>query len=342
MPTSNQGISATIKRIRNQYQVDNCPWYLGFSGGKDSTALVAATYSAMLGIRHLHKPLTLLYCDTGVEIPVIAEYVRKTLAQIRRQAKQDGLPIKAKIVKPRLEDSFFVKVIGRGYPPPTNRFRWCTDRLRVGPVRRVMQSSTKEHSLMLLGTRWEESPERSRTLARFRLNGTHYFKQAGNANTTIFAPLADFSTKQIWDFLHSDCIPACLCVSELVHLYRSATGSGCSGQCPDCPRCTSGRFGCWTCTVVRKDHAVTNMVNDGHPELAPLLDFRNWLADIRDRPHLRRKERRNGEIGPGPFTMDTRIIILSRLKKVQEKTPWELLSSDEEEQIKRYWEIDRL
>jgi len=131
----------------------------------------------MKGIRHLNKPLTLLYCDTGVEIPVIAEHVRKTLARIKRQAKQDGIPIQAKIVKPRLEDSFFVKVIGRGYPPPTNRFRWCTDRLRIGPVRRVMQSSAKGHSLMLLGTRWKESLERTRTLARFRLKGTCFFKQ---------------------------------------------------------------------------------------------------------------------------------------------------------------------
>jgi len=84
------------------------------------------------------------------------------------------------------------------------------------------------------------------------------------------------------------------------------------------------------------------MVKDGHPELAPLLDFRNWLAGIRDRSQLRLKKRRNGDIGPGPFTMNTRILILSRLKKAQEKTSWKLLSSDEEKQIERYWEIDSL
>lgn len=301
---------------------------------------MAAVYSALLSLRQPTKTVTVLYCDTGVEIPIIAEHVRRTLTDMSKQAKRDGIPVRTTIVKPRLDDSFFVKVIGYGYPPPTNKFRWCTDRLRIGPVRRIMQSSTKPHSIMLLGNRWEESPERTRTLERFRLKADYFFKQAGNANTTIFAPLADFSTKQIWDYLHSDGIPACLNIPALVDLYKSANGNKCSGQCSDCADCTSGRFGCWVCTVVRKDRAVTNMVSDGHPELAPLLDFRNWMIGIRDKPHLRHKRRRNGDAGLGPFTMRTRRTILSRLRKAERSTRWQLLSSAEEKSIKQYWEID--
>jgi DNA sulfur modification protein DndC len=334
-------IGVVIKRLARQYQKDDHPWYLGFSGGKDSTALFAAVYLTMLDLPRLTKPVTLLYCDTGVEIPVIAQYVRRTFASICRQAGQDRLPIITKIVKPRLKDRFFVKVIGNGYPTPTNKFRWCTDRLRVGPVRRIMRLSRKGQTLMLLGTRWNESPERNRTLARFKLDGVHYFRQAGNADTKIFSPLADLSTKQIWNFLHSKYIPSCLNVSEIVSLYRSANGSNCSGLCHDCPECTGARFGCWICTVVRKDRAVANMVSGGHPELSPLLGFRDWLAKIRDNPHLRHKHRRNGDAGPGPFKMRTRKTILARLRKVEEKTPWQLLSPAEEKQIKRHWEDDR-
>lgn len=333
-------IDAALKRIREQYCDNDLPWYLGFSGGKDSTALIAAVYSALLSLRRPNKTVTILYCDTGVEIPIIAEYVRRTLVDISKQAKWDGVPVRTTIVKPQLNDSFFVKVIGNGYPPPTNKFRWCTDRLRIGPVRRIMKSSSKTHSIMLLGTRWEESPERTRTLGRFRLNSDYYFKQAGNANTTIFAPLADFSTRQIWDYLHSDGIPTFLNIPALISLYKAANGNKCSGKCSGCADCTSGRFGCWICTVVRKDRAVTNMVNDGYPELTPLLNFRNWIIGIRDKPHLRYKRRRNGDVGLGPFTLRTRREILTRLRKAEQATRWQLLSSTEEKCIKHYWEID--
>jgi DNA sulfur modification protein DndC len=339
MTATGRKIDAAVRRILEQYYENDLPWYLGFSGGKDSTALIAAVYSALLSIRRPTKPVTLLYCDTGVEIPVIAEYVRMTLVDINKQAKRDGVPVGTKIVRPRLKDSFFVKVIGCGYPPPTNKFRWCTDRLRIGPVRRIMQSSAKAHSIMLLGLRWEESQERARTLERFRLASNFTFKQAGNANTKIFAPLADFSLKHIWDYLHGDDIPKCLNIPTLVRLYKSANGNNCSGQCSNCDYCTSGRFGCWVCTVVRKDRAMTNMVNDGYPELAPLLDFRNWMMRIRDKPYLRYKRRRNGDVGLGPFTARTQRMILSRLKKTEQSTKWQLLSSVEEKCIRRCWEI---
>lgn len=333
-------IKSIFRLISDQYRADDRPWYIGFSGGKDSSALFAAVYSALAGLQHFHKQIVILYCDTGVEIPVVAEYVRATLLRIRKQAKQDGLPIETKIVRPRISDRFFVKLIGRGYPPPTNKFRWCTDRLRVGPVRREINRASSAASLMLLGTRWNESPERTRTLTRFLIGGRNYFKQDGNSRTTIFAPLADLSTKQIWEFLHSRSIPRALDVAELSALYRSASGGACPGRCDNCLVCKSSRFGCWTCTVVRKDRAVSNMVNDGHPQLAPLLNFRNWIASLRDQPRFRHKRRRNGSPGLGPFTIKAREAILSRLKETEQQTPWRLILPIEVQHIKKCWESD--
>jgi DNA sulfur modification protein DndC len=82
------------------------------------------------------------------------------------------------------------------------------------------------------------------------------------------------------------------------------------------------------------------MVNDGHPELAPLLKFRDWLMDIRDQPRLRYKKRRNGQPGPGPFQMSTRRKILVKLRKVEEATQLTLLSTDEEVAIRELWQRD--
>ena len=294
----------------------------------------------MCGIPRFHKTIVILYCDTGVEIPVISSFVKKTLARIKKQASEDGIPIETKIVRPRVEDRFFVKVIGKGYPPPTNKFRWCTDRLRVGPVRREMRTALGSNSIMLLGTRWEESPERARTLARFNIRGRYFFKQSGNANTTIFAPLAELSTKQIWEFLHSLSIPSALNIAGLVSLYQAASGQNCSGRCQECPKCMRGRFGCWTCTVVRRDRALMNMVEDGYPKLRPLLEFRDWLADLRDQPQTRCEHRRNGAKGPGPFTIKTRAVILSRLKRVEERSPWQLIRPIEIQKINECWDSE--
>ena len=328
-----------LKLISDQYLADERPWYLGFSGGKDSTALFAAVYLALQGQSAYRKPVILLYCDTGVEIPIIAEYVGTTLKKIASQAKRDGIPLEIRVLKPRLDDRFFVKVIGRGYPPPSNKFRWCTDRLRVGPVRREMQKASNAQSMMLLGTRWNESPERKRTLARFSTGGRYHFKQAGNAKTMIFAPLADISTKEVWEFLHSKWIPKSLDIEKLSLLYRSASGRGCTGRCEACEECKGGRFGCWTCTVIRKDRAVHNMVDDGHPELAPLLRFRNWMACLRE-SRFRWRRRRNGAAGLGPLNMKTRRMILSRLQDVEAETKWKLILPEEIRLIKKYWQVD--
>jgi DNA sulfur modification protein DndC len=330
-------IDAVVRSIGERYCGNDIPWYVGYSGGKDSTALVAAVYEAVARIGGGRKPITLLYCDTGVEIPVVARHAKRTLVQVRRQARRDGFPIAARVVKPRLADRFFVKVIGRGYAPPTNRFRWCTDRLRVGPVRRAMDV-VGGRSLVLLGTRWSESEERNRTLARFRLGDRYSFRQSGSSRSMIYAPLADFSTQEVWKYLDSRQIPAFLDIDNMRRLYRSASGSNCAGACHACTTNRCGRFGCWTCTVVRKDKAMTNMVADGYHMLRPLLAFRNWLAAIQDDPSLRMTERRNGGSGPGPFTMRARKTILSRLLGTNRKSPWPLITEAEVRAVKRAWE----
>jgi DNA sulfur modification protein DndC len=334
-------IRSAIKRILKLYHADARPWFLAFSGGKDSTALVAAAYAALLQQSKLHKTITLLYCDTGVEIPVVASYVKKTLRRLSCQAKSDGLPLKARILRPPVSERYFARVIGHGYPPPTNIFRWCTDRLRVGPVQRAMESASASNPILLLGTRWDESQQRNRTLNRLQLEDKFLFRQTGHKNTTVFAPLALFSAQDIWSFLHSNLVPRCLDIGKLIELYQSANGGQCSGLCPSCPICTSGRFGCWTCTVVRKDKALTNMVRDGHASLKPLLDFRNWLAIYRDRPDCRRKYRRNGNLGPGPLTVAARKTILARLMQTQRVTGWSLLPDAEEMYIRQCWAGDR-
>ena len=125
----------TIDNIQRAYLRDNLPWTLAFSGGKDSSALLKLVYLALEELNRKSKPVTIIYCDTGVEIPIIRSFVIKTLDNLWREAVENNVPIRTQIVSPPLQDRYFSKVIGRGYPPPSFKFRWCTDVLRIKPVK---------------------------------------------------------------------------------------------------------------------------------------------------------------------------------------------------------------
>jgi DNA sulfur modification protein DndC len=110
----------TIHLIQKEYGKSQLPWFVGFSGGKDSSALVKLIFTALNNISNKYKPVTLVYIDTGVDIPIIQALVKETLDGIALEAQELNIPIQVKFAYPKLEDRYFVKVIGQGYPPPTN------------------------------------------------------------------------------------------------------------------------------------------------------------------------------------------------------------------------------
>jgi len=145
----------TIDLITREYRKTVAPWYIGFSGGKDSSALVKLVFLSLMQFADRARPITVVYCDTGVEIPIVSSLVRSTLRSLAREAEAFSLPLRIRIATPRLEDRYFVRVIGRGYPPPTNKFRWCTDRLRIAPVQRILRNEGSG-GVVLLGVTWRE------------------------------------------------------------------------------------------------------------------------------------------------------------------------------------------
>jgi DNA sulfur modification protein DndC len=331
----------TIRMIRAEYERARVGWCVGFSGGKDSSALLKLVFLAVERSRARHVPIHVIYCDTGVEIPIVSNLVSATLRDIRREALGANLPIDIHVAEPPTPERFFVKVIGRGYPPPTNKFRWCTDRLRISPVQRVIHNFGSQGSIVLLGIRRGESEQRDRTIAKWKTKRTHFLRQQNGTGTRIFAPILDYGAKDVWLILRSLPRPYSINGNKLALLYREA-----GGECPIIrdPRgtpCGTGRFGCWTCTVVRQDRAVTNLVSEGHDRLRPLLGFRNWLSLIRDNPAYRCRFRRNGENGPGPFRLDARHRILECLFMAQKASGFELIRGAEVELIQELWDVDQ-
>ncbi len=234
----------TLQLIRDEYRKATVPWALGFSGGKDSSAMLRLVFTALTTIRQHKTPVTIVYCDTGVEIPVVAELVSQTLEGVARDAREAGLPMSVRVASPRLQDRYFVKVIGRGYPPPTNKFRWCTDRLRIDPVQRVLKSLSGEGSVVLLGVRQGESSERDRTLSRLETDRPYYLRQEGHPSSVVFAPVLDYSTEEIWETVVLMKEPQSLDGRKLWSLYGNAAGEECPLiRDPRGSPCGKGRFG---------------------------------------------------------------------------------------------------
>lgn len=326
-----------VERIAQAYGADDEPWVVGFSGGKDSSALLKLLFLALRHTRSYHKPVTVLYCDTGVEIPLASTLARSVLTAFRTEALEAGLPISTAIAEPPLEERFFFKIIGRGYPPPTDKFRWCTDRLRINPVGQLLEAKGYDSATILVGVREGESATRDETL-RENVSGDRYWrKQKGFSSRRLFVPILDFDTIDVWKTLLMIETPVSVPGQKIADLYIDA-----SGECPvvrddhGAP-CGKARFGCWTCTVAKNGTTLRHLISAGHESLTSLLDFRLWLDKHRNNPRYRWKNRRNGQPGPGPMTLTWRRMALEKLLESQKKSGLCLISKTEENEIRRYW-----
>ena len=328
----------TIKLIREEYLIDDIPWFIGYSGGKDSSALLSLVINAIYNLERYSREITVVFCDTGVENPIITDYVYSTFKNLKEECEFLKIPIKFKIAKPELKDRFFVKVIGKGYPTPTNIFRWCTKSLRINPVKKIIDSNEK--AIVVLGVRSGESSERDRTINKYKSNKRYYLKQNNSKSKLIFAPILDYEIRDVWSAIKFKDFPQSIRHDIIGKLYKDA-----GAECPVYREshgtpCGKGRFGCWTCTVVRKDISVEKMIMTGYEELLPLSIFRNWLAKFRDNNEFRCKYRRNGKMGLGPITLNGRKIILEKLLQVEKDTGMLILDNEELQLIHQHWEAD--
>lgn len=328
-------INLTVDALQSRHTAH---WIVAFSGGKDSTAALKVLLAAHERASPAPKKITLIYCDTGVENPVLDTYVKKLLDQIQSEFSTDGI-LDIKCLKAPPEDRFFVRLIGRGYPPPTNSFRWCTTGLRIRPVSKFISSNDPENTVVVLGLRSSESQQRDRSMKR---SGDRYWQKQreGRGDYDLFLPIVDLDIAEVWDAVFALSRPRSISPRQLETLYRDASGECPVIKAPQAAPCASGRFGCWTCTVVRKDKSAKELINSGYTELQPFFLFRNWLTEIRNEPEKRWPARRNGSPGMGPFTIEARKEILKRVDQLEIDTGATILDSDERGLIARLWELD--
>ena len=202
--------AAAMDRLRGLYRADSRPWVVAFSGGKDSTVVLQLVFRMLQDLgEEATKPVIVLSSDTQVEAPNVAVFVQETLRRIHAQAHALKLPLVTQLVKPLPEESYWGKIIGKGYPPPTRWFRWCTSNMKIKPSRRAVETMTREHGsvILLLGTRIDESAQRGRTMQARTLNSKGLNPHHEIPNALVAAPIADWGTDDVWEYLASGPCP---------------------------------------------------------------------------------------------------------------------------------------
>ena len=353
-----KGLKATIddtkSHIQKLYLSDSIPWVIGYSGGKDSTAILQLVWYAISELNQLgqcHKDVHVISTDTLVENPFVSMWVERSLEQMHKAAQYDNLPIIPHRLTPAIKDRFWVNLIGRGYPAPRYKFRWCTDRLKISPSNTFINNlvDKKGEAILVLGTRKAESSARAASMEHYENIESNTRKRDGlTANGSldrvwVYTPISAWTNDDVWVYLNSVTNPWNFPNHELLTMYQGATEGG---ECPlvvdkSTQSCGDSRFGCYVCTMVSEDKSMSAMIaNDSEKEwMLPLLALRNEI-DVNDpirekkleklrRDKSRRDFRRmNGsltvhiskhgaDIVPGPYLQSFREELLGKVLQAQ-------------------------
>ena len=363
MAITKELVEGLLVTIQNLYLADDIPWMIGYSGGKDSTAAVQLVWMALerLPENERKKTIHIMNTDTLVESPVVSKWVEKSLENMRIMAGANNLPFSPVRLFPDYDNTFWVNLIGRGYPFPRMKYRWCTDRLKIKPVNNFIKNKIAEHGeiILVLGTRKQESSRRNRTMTNLEKKRVRELLSPNPtlANELVFSPMESWSDDDVWSFLLQYKNPWGYSNTDLMTLYRGATADN---ECPlqidkSTPSCGKSRFGCWVCTMVEKDKSMEAMIaNDSEKEwMAPLLEFRNEFGDEegdRDRRSFRKMngsvQGNYGKLFHGPYLKEVREKWLEKLlmiqKDINENGPdefreLELIKLQELQAIRRIW-----
>ncbi|OBU77942.1 sulfurtransferase DndC [Cylindrospermopsis raciborskii S07] len=363
-------IQVLTKEIQQLYCLDHIPWVVGYSGGKDSTAILQLIWNAISDLppEKRTKTIHVITTDTGVENPYVSDWVRASHENIKKAAQEQQVPMQAHLLQPETKETYWVGLIGKGYPAPRQKFRWCTERLKISPSNRFIRDMVREsgETILVLGIRKTESKNRAATMKKMEAKRLRdRLSPNGNLpNSLVYSPIEDWRTDEVWLYLMQWNNPWGHSNKDLFVMYRQSTEDN---ECPlvvdtSTPSCGSSRFGCWVCTLVDRDVSLSAMIqNDQEKEwMQPIVEFRKELdiENDREKRDFRRiwgevqlfERNRNGEMSvepiPGPYTKYWREYWLRKLltaqKEMRENAPENmanitLISMEELSEIRRIW-----
>jgi DNA sulfur modification protein DndC len=334
------------------YGVDHRHWAIAYSGGKDSSATLAAVVY-LIETQQVPRPasLTVLYADTRQEIPPLHFGAMQMLETLR------GKGYDARVVLPKLDDRYFVYMLGRGVPPPNNNtLRWCTPQIKVEPMVAALKALRDAHGekfLMITGVRLGESAVRDGRIAMScGRNGAEcgqgWFQETTPADVAdTLAPLLHWRVCHVWDFLTFGAMPK----YTLYHGLPTQTVADVYGG--DEAEEINARTGCIGCPLATKDAALDYVLS--RPQwayLAPLKQLRPLYVELRAFKHRKQKDaerNKGGELSKnpnrkGPLTLVAREWALGVVLGIQaeintsaaqlDRPPIDLINAEEEARIR--------
>ena len=230
--------------------------------------------------------------------------------------------------------------------------------MKINPTSDFLKEKIDEkgEAIILLGTRYEESTSRERSMKKHEINNSRLSQHSNEPNAYVFAPLKDLMLEEIWYVINGLTSPWGADNSVLFKIYADASAD--DYECPTVvtnenhKSCGQSRFGCWTCTVVKKDKSMSGLIENGQEWLLPLLNFRNQLVEERNVSDNRMATRRNGQNAvdedghkKGSYTPEYRQAKLRQLlsiqKDVQKERPHiKLINNQELIAIQINWSRD--
>ena len=151
------------------------------------------------------KEIHVISTDTLVENPIVARWVAKSLDTMRDAAAASGMPIRTHRLAPELANSFWVNLIGRGYPAPRHKFRWCTERLKIRPSNAFITSVVKAsgEAILVLGIRKAESSRRAANMKKHEARRVRdrLSPNASLPGSLVYSPIEDWTNDDVWFFL---------------------------------------------------------------------------------------------------------------------------------------------
>lgn len=361
---------ALMEEIRWLYLHIRLAWLIGLSGGKDSTTITQLIWYALEALppEERRYPVYVIGSDTLVEEPEMSSRLKVTLHRINIAAQATGMPFSAHQVSPALQDRYWVNLIGRGYPAPTKRFRWCVHRLKIEPANLFIREQVSRFGevVVVLGAREQESASRAQAMRAHAIPGSILRRHSSLPGARVYTPIAGWSTEQVWTYLLQVPNPWGDQNRDLAALYQMA-----DGECPlvidtSTPACGSGRGGCYVCTVVQSNHSLQAQYDHGREWVESLLDVREYLAMTVDPEHkyefrgIRGKDgkvkyTRDGRPSPRCYTMPARKtileLVLAKQEVIQHYHPsrrdeecpdpeMELISLEDLEAIRQIWRVE--
>ena len=202
----NQVFEDIIQEMTMVYLHDKRPWMIGFSGGKDSTLLCCLVMRMLqrLPKGKRQKKVYIVSSDTMVENPIVRDYMHRMSKMINYLGPI--LNVQADIIYPKIEDTFWCKVIGLGYPTPeAPGSRWCTERLKIHPMNKYTLDTIKNNGevVLLLGVRKAESNYRANNIRAREIEGKLLVPHKDIENAYVYNPLTEIPNEDVWRYLLS-------------------------------------------------------------------------------------------------------------------------------------------